>query len=56
MMLILSVQNGHPSSGAAYTYTSNAETLQLFWEFPRHDRLKDSLLDGISKRPSQPVN
>jgi hypothetical protein len=34
MILILTVQNGHPSSGAANTYTGTAETPQLFLEFP----------------------
>jgi len=34
MILILSVQIEHPSSGAANTYTGQAGTPQLFWEFP----------------------
>jgi hypothetical protein len=40
MILILSVQNEHPSSGAANIDTVQAENPQLFLEFPAMTALK----------------
>jgi hypothetical protein len=53
MLLILTVQNEHPSLGAAYTYTGHAETPQLFWEHPAMTASKVTAWPKYASRPQR---